>query len=62
MLHIAKLKHSRTELSGGWNNHQIIEANNILQLPDQQLIWMESRTKAATTDEGHHVTSTIEHQ
>ena len=58
MLHIAKLKHSRTELFGSWNNHQIIEEEeNILQLPELQLIWMESRTKAATTDEGHHVTS-----
>jgi len=39
MLHIAKLKHSRTELSGGWNNHQITEeVKNILQLPALQLI------------------------
>jgi len=58
MLHIAKLKHSLIELSGGWNNRQIIEEEeNILQLPELQLFLMESTTKAATTDEGHHVTS-----
>jgi len=58
MLHIAKIKHSLIELFGGWNNHQIIEeAKNILQVPALQLILMESRTKAATTNEGHRVKS-----
>jgi len=56
MLYIAKLKHSCIELFGGWNNRQIIEeVKNILHLPELQLILMESRTKAATADEGYHV-------
>jgi len=58
MLHVAKLKHSCTELFGGWNNHQVIaEEKNILQLPEAQLFLMESKTEAATADAGHHVTS-----
>jgi len=31
MLHVAKLKHSRTELFGGWNNSQIIEEEESFQ-------------------------------